>query len=102
MGEIHRLPDPARTEREAADWFARLKADDVTAEDRLRFDIWLHAHASHKRASAELKAGGREWKRAGRRAGGVGWGQAMKAAAAAGQPRHWLPKALAAALAVTA
>ena len=28
MGEIHRLPDIGKTEREAADWFARLNADD--------------------------------------------------------------------------
>ena len=37
MGEIHRLPDLVRTEREAADWFARFKADDVTAADRAGF-----------------------------------------------------------------
>ena len=45
MGEIHRLPDLATTEREAADWFARMNADDVTADDRTRFEAWLQANA---------------------------------------------------------
>ena len=41
MGEIHRLPNPEDTEREAGDWFARMNADDVTADDRARFEAWL-------------------------------------------------------------
>ena len=46
MGDIHRLPDLAKTEREAADWFARMNADDVTADDRSRFEAWLQANAA--------------------------------------------------------
>lgn len=54
MGEIHRLPDPQTTQREAADWFARMKADQVTAEDHARFEAWLRAHPCNAKAYAEL------------------------------------------------
>jgi transmembrane sensor len=103
MGEVHRLPDPGRTEREAADWFARLKADDVTAEDRARFDTWLHTHSCHEKAYAELNATWTELRKAGPLVRAVSFGQAMNAAATAPErPRHWLPRALAATIAVTA
>jgi len=103
MGEIHRLPDPGRPEREAADWFARLGSDDVSAEDRAAFDAWLHAHARNENAYAELNATWTELRKAGRLVRAVRFGQAMNAATAAPErPRRWLPKAIAAALAVSA
>ena len=55
MGEVHRLPNPADTEQEASDWFARMHADDVTADDRARFEAWLHAHSCNESAYAELE-----------------------------------------------
>ena len=103
MGEIHRLPDPGRSEREAADWFARLAADDVSDEDRAGFDAWLHIHACNERAYAELSATWTELRKAGPLVRAVSFGQAMNAASVAPQrPRRWLPQAIAATIAVVA
>ena len=103
MGEIHRLPDPGRTEREAADWFARLAADDVSDRDRAGFDAWLHAHACNERAYAELDATWTELRRAGPLVRAVSFGQAMNAASATPErPRRWLPRAIAATVAIVA
>lgn len=38
--------------REAAAWFARLRADDATEQDRLRFQHWLNADPRHREAYA--------------------------------------------------
>jgi transmembrane sensor len=38
--------------REAAAWFARLRADDVSEQDRARFEQWLAADPQHRRAYA--------------------------------------------------
>ena len=32
MGDVHRLPSTDDAERQASAWFARMKADDVTAD----------------------------------------------------------------------
>lgn len=42
--------DPAT--REAAEWFARLRADDATEADRARFRQWLEADPRHREAYA--------------------------------------------------
>ena len=53
MGDVHRLPRNGDTEREASVWFARMNADDVTAEDRTRFEAWLRAQS---RSAARCRA----------------------------------------------
>lgn len=82
MGELHRLPNPQDTEREASDWVARINADDVTAEDRVRFEVWLRAHPSNAKAYAELVATWSELVRSGPLVRAVYFGQAMNAASA--------------------
>lgn len=44
------IVDPAT--REAAEWFARLRADDATEQDRARFRQWLEADLRHREAYA--------------------------------------------------
>jgi len=104
MGNIHRLPDLAKTEREAADWFARLNADDVTAEDHTRFEAWLQASTVHEKAYAELCTTWTELRRAAPLVRAVSFGQAMNAAAAPESPgrRRWLAGAIAATAGVIA
>ena len=38
MGDVHRLTSTGDAEREASAWFARMNADDVTDDDRIRFE----------------------------------------------------------------
>lgn len=54
MGDVHRLPEERQVLQEASQWIARLNADDVTAEDRERFDVWRRAHPMHARVFDEL------------------------------------------------
>jgi transmembrane sensor len=54
MSEVHRLPDVSEVEREASEWIARLNADDVSAEDRARFEVWRSAHPLRTRVYDEL------------------------------------------------
>src|SRR4051812_7240793 len=96
MGEIHRLPDIGKTEREAADWFARLNADDATADDRARFEAWLHTTVYNEKAYAELCATWTELRKAGPLVRAVSFGQAMNAATAPERSRRWLVGAVAA------
>jgi transmembrane sensor len=97
MGEVHRLPHPEDTEREASDWFARMNADDVTADDHARFEAWLGNHPCNVKAYAELVATWNELVRSGPLVRAVYFGQVMNAASArsARAPR-WLAGALAA------
>lgn len=100
MGEVHRLPDPQAIEREAGDWFARMNADDVTADDRARFEAWLGAHPCNAKAYAELEGTWKELVSAGPLVRAVYFGQVMNAASArtARAPR-WLAGAVAATVA---
>ena len=50
MAEVHRIPDMDQVERQASEWIARLNADDVSADDRARFEVWRSAHPLHARA----------------------------------------------------
>ncbi|MEA3178104.1 MAG: transrane sensor [Gammaproteobacteria bacterium] len=101
MGEVHRLPHPGHTEREASDWFARMNADDVTSEDRSRFEAWLSAHFLNAKAYAELCATWKELQKSGPLVRAVNFGQAMNAASTAPwRPRRWLAGALAASVGV--
>jgi len=81
MGEIHRLPSAAEAEREASEWLARLAADDVTADDRARFEAWREAHPLNAKAYDELSATWQELVSAGPLVRAVNFGQVMNAAA---------------------
>lgn len=50
--------DPAHStlEQEAATWFARLRGERVSAEDRARFAAWLNQSPDHRRAYEEIAA----------------------------------------------
>jgi transmembrane sensor len=97
MGEVHSLPHPEDTEREASDWFARMNADDVTADDRARFETWLRAYSCNEKAYAELTATWKELVRSGPLVRAVHFGQVMNAASArSARSRHWLAGAVAA------
>lgn len=56
MADVHRMPDASEAERMASEWIARLNADDVSAEDRARFEAWRAAHPMHARAYEALSA----------------------------------------------
>ena len=101
MGEIHRLPNPEDTERQASDWFARMNADDVTPEDRVRFEAWLRAHSCNVKAYEELLATWNQLVESGPLVRAVYFGQAINAASArsARVPR-WLAVAMAAVVGV--
>jgi transmembrane sensor len=97
MGEIHRLPNPEITEREASDWFARMHADDVTADDRARFEAWLHTHPCNEKAYDELLGTWNLLVKSGPLVRAVYFGQAMNAASArSARTLRWLAGALAA------
>src|SRR5690349_1523339 len=103
MGEVHRLPNPEDTEREASDWFARMNADDVTAEDRARFEAWLHAHPCNTKAYAELTSTWNELIRSAPLVRAVHFGQRMSAAAAPSRRMsRWVVGAVAATVAAIA
>ena len=55
MGKVHRLPSTDNAERDASTWFARMNADDVTPDDRARFEAWLGANAVNAKAYSELE-----------------------------------------------
>lgn len=46
--------DPAR--QQAASWFARLRADDVSERDRMQWQTWLAQDPRHRHAYARLEA----------------------------------------------
>jgi len=109
MSKIHQLPDPSRVEHEASEWIARLDADDVTDDDRERFQAWYAAHPRHAQAYEELAAVVREVRRAGRIVRAVSFGHAMTAASdpsidmsGGGKRRRSLRLSLAAAAAAAA
>ncbi len=97
MGEVRKLPNPGDTEREAADWFARMNADDVTADDQARFEAWLHAHSCNAKAYGELNGIWKELVKSAPLVRAVYFGQAMNAAAVRStRSRRWLAGTLAA------
>ena len=97
MGEVHRLPNPEDTEREAGDWFARMNADDVSADDHVRFEAWLRTHSCNVKAYAELVATWKELVKSGPLVRAVYFGQVMNAASTRSvRSRRWLVGAVAA------
>src|SRR6202035_3537675 len=103
MGDVHTLPSADVAEREASAWFARLNADDVTADDRTRFDAWLRAHSRNADAYAELSATWQELVKSGPLVRAVNFGQVMNAASAPpALRRRWAVAAVAAGIAAIA
>ena len=99
MGEVHKLPSTDDTEREASTWFARMNADDVSADDQARFEAWLSAHPCNAKTYGELSATWQELVQSGPLVRAVYFGQAMNAASAApAPPRRWATIAIAAGL----
>jgi transmembrane sensor len=97
VGEIHKLPDTDETERDAAAWFARMNADDVTADDRAGFEAWLRTHPCNAKTYGELCRTWQELVDSGPLVRAVYFGQAMNAASAAPAPsRRWASVAIAA------
>src|ERR1700730_10658706 len=97
MGDVHRLPSTDDTEREASAWIARMNADDVTADDRTRFEAWLRAQPYNAKVYAELSATWQELVKSGPLVRAVYFGQVMNAASAPPAPRRrWVVSAVAA------
>jgi transmembrane sensor len=97
MGDVHKLPSTDEAEREASAWLARMNADDVTADDRTRFEAWLRAHSCNAKACAELSATWQELVKSGPLVRAVYFGQVMNAASAPPAPRRrWAAAAVAA------
>src|ERR1700730_1396642 len=97
MGDVHKLPSTDDLEREASAWFARMNADDVTADDRTRFEAWLRAQPYNAKVYAELSATWQELVKSGPLVRAVYFGQVMNAASAPPAPRRrWVVSAVAA------
>src|SRR6266481_7199404 len=97
MGDVHRLPSTDDTEREASTWFARMNAEDVTADDRTRFEAWLRAHSRNAKAYTEVSATWQELVKSGPLVRAVYFGQVMNAALAPpASRRRWAAAAVAA------
>jgi transmembrane sensor len=56
MADVHQLPTLRSVEQEASEWIARLEAEDVTPEDRVRFAAWLRANPQHSQAFEDVSA----------------------------------------------
>ena len=80
MSDVRHLPDAETALREAGDWIARLQADDVSAEDRARFEAWLAANPRNARVYRELMATWERFAAAGRTVRAVSFGNAMQGA----------------------
>src|SRR3546814_18642100 len=81
MSDVHQLPDVEAVRLQASEWIARLNADDVNAEDRVRFEAWRAAHPRNARAYDELMATWHRFPTAGRTVRAVSFGTAMQGAA---------------------
>src|ERR1700691_2906826 len=96
MGKVHRLLSSDDAERDASTWFARMNADDVTPDDRARFEAWLGANAVNAKAYSELSATWQELVKSGPLVRAVYFGQVMNAAASPpGRRRRWAQAAVA-------
>ena len=104
MPDIHRLPDSVRIEQEAADWIARLNADDASDEDRARFAVWRAAQPSHARVYDSMAGTWQAFSAAGSVVRAVAFGESMNQAARAdrSQWRWWVAGIATAALLVAA
>jgi transmembrane sensor len=97
MAEVHRLPDVDQAHRQASEWIARLNADDVSDDDRARFESWRTSHQLHARVYEELATTWRSFTAAGPLVRAVSFGQSMNEATAVRAPqRRWAMVAAAA------
>ena len=100
MGNVRRLPSTDDAEREASEWVVRLQAQDVTDDDRTRFQAWMDAHPCNARAYAALCATWDELVKSGPLVRAVHFGQVMNAASTPPAPRRrWAVIAMAAGVA---
>jgi len=102
MSELRRLPNAKEAEREASEWIARLNADDVSAEDRARFEAWRTSHACNARAYETLLATWRELEAAGPLVRAVSFAQSINEATRPRVSRRRLVYAMAATAAAVA
>src|SRR3954452_4628401 len=65
MADVHQLPTLRSVEQEASEWIARLEAEDVTPEDRVRFAAWLRANPQNSQAFDDVSATWRRFVKAG-------------------------------------
>jgi len=97
MDNVHRLPSADDAEREASEWVARMQADDVTDDDRTRFQAWMDAHPCNARAYAALCTTWDELANSAPLVRAVHFGQVMNAASTPPAPRRrWAIIAMAA------
>lgn len=89
MADVHRLPNVKEVEREASEWIARLNADEVSGDDRTRFEAWQHAHPLHAQTYEQLQTTWRRFADAGPLVRAVTFGQSMSPAAWSHRPRRW-------------
>src|SRR5687767_1974240 len=54
MADVHQLRSDAERRDEAGAWIACLDSEDVSAEDKLRFEQWRGAHPRNGRIYNEL------------------------------------------------
>jgi transmembrane sensor len=97
MGDLHTLPDVRQAEREASEWIARLQADDVSADDRARFEAWRSAHSCRAEAYEKLMGTWRQFAAAGPLVRAVSFAQSVSAPIDVHMPRRrWVLTAVAA------
>lgn len=90
MSDIHRIPDLDQAEREASEWIARFQSDDVSDDDRARFENWKKAHPQHARAYEAVAQTWAELAKDAPLVRAVSYGEAMNAASkASGRRRGW-------------
>lgn len=65
MADVHQLPTLRKIEQEASEWIARLEADDVTPEDRARFEAWRRAHPLNSQAFEDVSSSWQRFVKAG-------------------------------------
>jgi len=87
MADVHQLPDLSEAEREASEWIARLNADDPSADDLARFEVWRSAHPLHARVYEELSDTWQQFIAAGPLVRAVSFAQSMNEATEVRRPR---------------
>lgn len=102
MADIHRLPDIKEVEREASEWVARLDAEDVSAEDRARFEVWRHSHPLHARTYEELLGTWRELTAAAPLIQSASRTRSQEQPRVANAPQRWRKLAMAASVMIAA
>jgi transmembrane sensor len=86
--DVQKLPSLSQVKKEASEWIARLDVDDVSGDDRARFEHWRSANATNARTFEELSATYQEFVAAGTFVRAVSFAQSMNEAAC--QPKRWL------------